>query len=415
MNKVLLIIAILAFSGLSANAQWQRTNFDTTWVLSMITKGNIIFAGTNYDIFSSSDNGNNWNKINTGIPDSTGANALALSGNNILAGINSNTYPPNIFGYGLLYSPNNGNNWYPTSLEDTIEIVSLAVKGDTIIAGSNAYGIFLSGDNGNSWTTLNNGLPSNPYTGYYKWVNCLTIKGDTFFAGIPSFGIFRFIPGGNNWTAMNNGLPINPVIYSFALSGNKIFAGIRNGLYESSNNGNNWIGIDTLIYEVDAITISGNNIFLGTIGGGVYWSSNYGNTWTTLNTGLDANVISALAITGNYIFAGTNQEMAYNGIWRLSLSELGIKESNNNEINISIYPNPTTTTLTIETPIESTIKISNIEGQLIKTLAASGTNTNVDHVGYSSYVVDVSTVPCGVYFIEVKTEKGIAVKKFVKE
>ena len=29
--------------------------------------------------------------------------------------------------------------------------------------------------------------------------------------------------------------------------------------------------------------------------------------------------------------------------------------------------------------------------------------------------VDVSALPCGVYVVEVKTEKGVEVKKFVKE
>ena len=73
--------------------------------------------------------------------------------------------------------------------------------------------------------------------------------------------------------------------------------------------------------------------------------------------------------------------------------------------NISVYPNPANDNITIETPPPSTIEISNIEGQLIKTLAASGTKTNID----------VSALPCGVYVVQVKTEKGVAVRKFVKE
>ena len=93
----------------------------------------------------------------------------------------------------------------------------------------------------------------------------------------------------------------------------------------------------------------------------------------------------------------------------------GITENNLNDKSIKIYPNPATDNLIIETAQPSTIEISNIQGQLIKTLLTTGNKTNVDHVGYSSYVVDVSTFPSGVYIVEVKTEKGVAVKKFVKE
>jgi hypothetical protein len=86
-----------------------------------------------------------------------------------------------------------------------------------------------------------------------------------------------------------------------------------------------------------------------------------------------------------------------------------------NENNIIAYPSPTADKLTIETPTHSTIQILNIHGQLIKTIAASDTKTNVDHVGWSSCVVNVSALPAGVYIVEVRTEKGIAVRKFVKE
>jgi len=72
---------------------------------------------------------------------------------------------------------------------------------------------------------------------------------------------------------------------------------------------------------------------------------------------------------------------------------------------ISIYPNPASNILTIETPIQSIIEISNIEGQLIKTFATTTAKTNLVISEFSN----------GVYTVEVKTEKGVAVKRFVKE
>jgi hypothetical protein len=45
-----------------------------------------------------------------------------------------------------------------------------------------------------------------------------------------------------------------------------------------------------------------------------------------------------------------------------------------------------------------------LQGQLIKTIATSDKKTSVD----------VSAFPCGMYVVKVKTGKGMAVKKFVK-
>jgi hypothetical protein len=82
----------------------------------------------------------------------------------------------------------------------------------------------------------------------------------------------------------------------------------------------------------------------------------------------------------------------------------GIKElMQNNEI--IIYPNPATYNLIIEAPQKATIEILNIQGQLVKAITATGNKTSID----------VSALPSGMFFIKVKTKKGIEVKKFVKE
>lgn len=72
---------------------------------------------------------------------------------------------------------------------------------------------------------------------------------------------------------------------------------------------------------------------------------------------------------------------------------------------IYIYPNPAANNITIESPQQAVIEITNIQGQLIKNIVASSNKINVD----------VSTFPSGMYFVKVKTEKGVAVQTFVKE
>ena len=73
---------------------------------------------------------------------------------------------------------------------------------------------------------------------------------------------------------------------------------------------------------------------------------------------------------------------------------------------ILIYPNPVSSNITIEASHKTTVEISNIQGQLLSVSQQTipGNKTNID----------VSSLPCGVYIVEVKTEK-VAVREILKE
>jgi photosystem II stability/assembly factor-like uncharacterized protein len=257
-------------------------------------------------------------------------------------------------------------------------------------------GVFLSTNNGSSWTAVNTGLTNHN-------VLSLAISGSSIFAGTMNAGVFLSTNNGSSWTAVNTGLT-GTWITALAISGPNIFAGTYyDGVFLSTNNGSNWTAVNTGLTDtiVNVLAISGSNIFAGTVDG-VFLSSNNGSNWAAMNTGLRDTNVTALAISGDTLFAGT----AGAGVWKQFLSVLtGIKEINNNESSIAVYPNPAINNLTIESPQKAVIEITNIQGQLIKTIVASSCKTNVD----------VSALPSGVYVVEVKTEKGIAVKKFIKE
>ncbi|OPZ97218.1 MAG: hypothetical protein BWY70_01557 [Bacteroidetes bacterium ADurb.Bin408] len=72
---------------------------------------------------------------------------------------------------------------------------------------------------------------------------------------------------------------------------------------------------------------------------------------------------------------------------------------------LEIYPNPASKNFIIETLENGTLEIFNIEGQLVKTIYLSAPKTSVD----------VSYLPNGVYAIEVKSAKGVVVKKLIKQ
>ena len=92
----------------------------------------------------------------------------------------------------------------------------LAVSGSNIFAGTWAAGVFLSTNNGTSWTAVNSGLTNTN-------VNVLAVGGSNIFAGTDGGGIFLSTNSGTSWTAVDSNLTYNPVC-ALALSGSNIFA-----------------------------------------------------------------------------------------------------------------------------------------------------------------------------------------------
>src|ERR1035437_1502135 len=115
-----------------------------------------------------------------------------------------------------------------------------------------------------------------PYGGL---INCLAVSGTNIFAGT-YFGVYLSTNNGTSWTAVNNGLT-NYQVISLAVNGNNIFAGTAgyNGgldgyVFFSSNNGTDWVPVLGGIPQVSvtALAVSGNNIYAGTDYYGVYLS-----------------------------------------------------------------------------------------------------------------------------------------------
>jgi hypothetical protein len=189
--------------------------------------------------------------------------------------------------------------WQQTSL-DSGRVNCFAVKGNNIFAGadlaSSGSGVFLSTNSGNSWTMVNNGLNS----GY--GVTTLVIKGDTIFAGTDGGGISFSSNNGNNWTSTN--FPDSIEVKDLAISGNKIFAAGDLGVYLSTNDGSNWLKVNTGLPNdfYNAIIAKGDTIFVGSENNGVYMSSNYGSNWTTTGLTGTGAAVNAFAIGGNNIF-----------------------------------------------------------------------------------------------------------------
>lgn len=185
--------------------------------------------------------------------------------------------------------------------------------GTNLFAGDTEHGVFLSTNNGASWTEVNSGL-----TDTYVYDLGLDVSGN-LFAGTEFGRVFRSTNNGASWAAANTGLTSTNVVYAFAASGTNFFAGTEgNGVFRSTNGGTNWTAVNSGLTTMNifAFAVSGPNLFAG-IPGGVFLSTNNGANWTSVNTtGFFATVLD-LAISGEYILAGT-----FGGVWRRPLSQM---------------------------------------------------------------------------------------------
>ena len=154
-------------------------------------------------------------------------------------------------------------------------ITDLLVRGTNIFAATREGGVFLSTDNGVSWTAVNSGLPKKID------VQCLAASGTNIFAGTVEHGVFLSTNNGASWTAINSGLPAKSSIFSLAVSGTNLFAvaGAKQpSVFLSTDNGMNWTAANSGLpdHEVLCLAVIGTNIFAGT---GNVWAGKYGGVF----------------------------------------------------------------------------------------------------------------------------------------
>jgi hypothetical protein len=276
---------------------------------------------------------------------------------------------------------------------------SIVIQDNQIFSGT-FEGVYVSSNNGDTWSATNIGLPE------YSWVLTLAVNNNVMYAGTWDSGIYKSTNNGGNWSEANNGLPANTKIYIFAVNGNDIFAGTWGaGIFLSSNNGESWTDLNSGLTDLNiyALAIYGTQIFAGTSQEGVFVSSNYGGNWTTANDGLTDNTVSSLTISNDTIFAGT----AGSGIWVRPINDFVGIEDRISGRNLAAYPNPASNLITIEIEHKAEIEILNSQGQLIKTLTVNGNKNKVD--------VDIADIQSGIYLIKVTNNRGIYINKFLKE
>lgn len=199
----------------------------------------------------------------------------------------------------LLVTITSKAQWTQTNLLAGGVVNSFASVGTHMFAGT-WTGIYMSSNNGKSWTDVTHQLSK---TG----VPVLTSSGNNLYAVIN--GVLFFSNDlAAKWTPLGNGPDLHP-ISALACFSDKLFAGTNGyGTYFSTDNGQNWIqanaGLGSL--NVSSFAVCGNNLFVRHPGGISMWDSP-GGKWKQL---LNAPVTSLAALNDNsgtaHLFAGDN-------------------------------------------------------------------------------------------------------------
>ena len=156
---------------------WVQSGLSAYSINTLIIKDSeIIFAGTeNGGVFRSTDDGENWTVVNNNLIDPY-VNCFAINLNgDIFAGTD----------YSVARTTDNGEYWIQTDLTNfSVRSLAISSAGD-VYAGTYLGGAFYTTDNGLNWTIVNGGLQNNK-------VYALAINPDGYiFAGTRGNGVFR--------------------------------------------------------------------------------------------------------------------------------------------------------------------------------------------------------------------------------
>lgn len=248
---------------------WTSTNISDKCIYCLAVSGDTIFAGGG-DVFRSTDNGENWARAGSGV---SGVKALTVSEGNIYAGVTHANRSS--MSCGVYLSTDNGTSWSELITNVSYSIGTLVVSGSNIFAGVD-QGLYLSTNSGTSWTKTE--LRIMPYV-----ANGSNIFGTTYVNG--DAAVCLSTDNGTSWVVFNDGLPSNSYFMSLVASGSNLFTAINSGHRNNT----------------------------------VYLSTNNGKDWIEVNDGcpVDSFILS-LGVSNSDIFAGTQ----HNGVWRRPLSEM---------------------------------------------------------------------------------------------
>lgn len=197
----------------------------------------------------------------------------------------------------LFFITNSSHAQWEQSLgSESLDVQSLlSTNGYDFFGGQT--GTYRSDDESYSYTFSNSGNDSvGPTRGF-------TTDG-TYIYTCTSQGVFRSSDNGDNWISKSEGLT-QLLCHGLIYGNNTLYLSTLTGVFKSTNQGDSWTDAGMTGIDSRSITMLQDSIlFVGTQGYGVYKSIDDGNNWETVNNGLGGSNFRAIQAQGNTVFAG---------------------------------------------------------------------------------------------------------------
>jgi uncharacterized repeat protein (TIGR01451 family) len=266
----------------------------------------------NGTLFRSSDNGDTWSAIGTGLP-SAGCNSryIMSNGSNYFAGTDS----------GLYKSVDNAISW---SKITNAPVSNALIKGNTEFYAGTQTGVYKSIDSCLTWTPANSGFANYP-------INKLRWHLNKLYAAGPG-GLLMSSDSGASWTLLNSSLSVlERAVVGFSINDDSIFTCFSNSkIFRSYDWGATWnllnSGVNPQTNLPGEIHIIDTVYFFSNTNAqyGVFMCSFNNTTWTPINSGLTLDTLYAcpqpreMTNDNNYLYLNGT----YYGCYRLDLNNI---------------------------------------------------------------------------------------------
>lgn len=387
------------FVSTNGGTQWKTTGYKTTYVWSIDgTSSQLWTTVAQHDVYYSTDNGDSWLKRINGLDPAYRYINITCTGLGVYAAYINN----NLTNTGVFSTTDNGLNWNWVTGFSNQSINIIKAASDSLIL----IGLYYR--NGQFSFYGFNPFTYNATVGLYnESVWCFAVKDDVVLAGTNN-GIYRSTDGTTTWVNVGGNAGC------FAVSGENIFAG-EYGVTISTDNGITWTSLGLADKYITSIVAFDNNIVVGIQNEGIMISTDLGATWQLKNDGFEATPtnVGDLYVKDGMIFATVDGLSLWKRtLTNISDIEDYLVDVPSNFSLFQNYPNPFNPSTTIRFNISesglTTIRIYDLLGSEVATLVNEMKEPGTFEINFTS-----AELPSDVYFYSMEINSFREMKKMI--
>ncbi len=263
-----------------------------------------VFAGTEDDLYRSTDAGRNWEEITGSLPQVKAVAVRDISidprapGTVFVAGVSE--------GYGKVFRSTDEGKSFEAVFTGSVPgqaatAVAFGPDTTTVFVGDQEGNVYRSRDRGDSWQRV---------FSTESVVTSLAATGPHLFAGTLGSGVFYSPNTGDTFTPVNTGLPTDArSVWSMAVGNGGLYLGTEEGLFLTKDFGRSWRNVGNPLPEVggriQAVAAAGSQVFFGT-NAVVYKVTPSGDRFVPRQLRLARNVTDLVAVSPERLYAGAH-------------------------------------------------------------------------------------------------------------